>query len=70
MHRLGLAALAIIAVWLPAALADITGSATVVDGDTLNIADTPIRLHGIVNPPFYVPLADSVSGTGGRMFRA
>jgi len=23
-----------------------------------------------VKPPFYVPLPDRVSGTGGRMFRA
>ena len=23
-----------------------------------------------VKPPFYVPLSDRVSGTGGRMFRA
>ena len=26
--------------------------------------------HAIVKPPFYVPLPDRVSGTGGRMFRA
>ena len=25
---------------------------------------------GAVKPPFYVPLPDRVSGTGGRMFRA
>ena len=27
-------------------------------------------VDGIVKPPFYVPLSDRVSGTGGRMFRA
>jgi site-specific DNA-cytosine methylase len=33
--------------------------------DTLAAAQTEI-----VKPPFYVPLPDRVSGTGGRMFRA
>jgi endonuclease YncB( thermonuclease family) len=52
MHRLGLAAFAIIAVWLPAALvlADITGPATVIDGDTIDIEGRRIRLYGIDAP--------------------
>ena len=33
--------------------------------------DDPAMLNHIcVKPPFYVPLPDRVSGTGGRMFRA
>ena len=28
------------------------------------------ELERDVKPPFYVPLSDRVSGTGGRMFRA
>ena len=30
----------------------------------------PDNHAGDVKPPFYVPLSDRVSGTGGRMFRA
>jgi len=30
--------------------------------------DLAVQHH--VKPPFYVPLPDRVSGTGGRMFRA
>ena len=29
-----------------------------------------LEVLGIVKPPFYVPLPDRVSGTGGRMFNA
>ena len=31
---------------------------------------TAARRRILVKPPFYVPLPDRVSGTGGRMFRA
>ena len=30
----------------------------------------PVKIGPVVKPPFYVPLPDRVSGTGGRMFRA
>jgi endonuclease YncB( thermonuclease family) len=42
--------LLLIAAMPTAALADITGTATVIDGDTLEIRGTRIRLHGIDAP--------------------
>ena len=43
--------LATVLLTLPSlALADITGKPRVVDGDTLHIGDTKIRLHGIDAP--------------------
>ena len=44
-------ALALVFLSLPfPAHADITGKARVVDGDTIHIGDTKIRLHGIDAP--------------------
>ncbi len=48
--RLNLAAIAIIISLSAPALADATGSAHVVDGDTIRIGETKIRLHGIDAP--------------------
>jgi endonuclease YncB( thermonuclease family) len=42
--------LLLIAAMPTAALADITGTATAIDGDTLEIRGTRIRLHGIHDP--------------------
>jgi len=39
-------------------------------GARSDIDDMLTRLMDIVKPPFYVPLPDRVSGTGGRMFNA
>lgn len=44
------AAFALILVALPALAADLSGPARVVDGDTLHIGETKIRLHGIDAP--------------------
>jgi hypothetical protein len=35
-----------------------------------DMSDRPINVHSLVKRPFYGPLSDRVSGTGGRMFRA
>jgi endonuclease YncB( thermonuclease family) len=35
---------------MSAAMADITGKSCIVDGDTIHIGDTKIRLHGIDAP--------------------
>ena len=44
-------ALALVFLTLPSlAMADVTGKARVVDGDTIWIGDTKIRLHGIDAP--------------------
>lgn len=49
------------------ALADITGQATVVDGDTLNIDGTSIRLHGIdASESFQTCVVDGVTWPCGR----
>ena len=48
MHRLSLTLILLLPI--SAAMADITGKARVVDGDTIHIGATKIRLHGIDAP--------------------
>ncbi len=50
MLRLVLTLTLLILTLPPTALADITGKPRVVDGDTIHIGNTKIRLHGIDAP--------------------
>ena len=47
MRRAIICAIPLVAVVSVSALADITGAATVIDGDTIEIHGQCIRLHGI-----------------------
>ena len=59
-------ALALLILTLPShALADITGKPRVVDGDTIHIGKTKIRLHGIDAPE----MKQECAGEGGSSFK-
>ncbi len=50
MHGYRLAAALVLGLWPTIALGDITGTASVTDGDTIKIHDQRTRLHGIDAP--------------------
>lgn len=57
--------LILVAIALPAHAADLIGQARIVDGDTVEIGDTKIRLHGIDAPEMFQLCKDR----RGRSFR-